>query len=135
MNQTILVLDFGGQYKELIARRIREKHVYSVIEPCTISVERIREINPIGIIFTGGPYSVYADHAPKCDPAILKLGIPVLGICYGMQILAHMLGGKVESCAVSEYGKIKTDLDLSSPLFSGLKESEITLMSHTDYVA
>ncbi len=135
MNQTILVLDFGGQYKELIARRIREKHVYAIIEPCTISVERIKEIAPIGIIFTGGPYSVYAPDSPKCDPAILNLGIPVLGICYGMQILAHMLGGTVRSCEVSEYGKIETNLDLSSPLFSGLIASETTLMSHTDYVA
>ena len=97
-NQTVLILDFGGQYKELIARRVRECGVYSMIKPYDISLEEIKKINPIGIIFTGGPNSVYLENAPKCDEKLYSLGIPVLGICYGSQLIAYMLGGEVSSC-------------------------------------
>ena len=133
-NQTILVLDFGGQYKELIARRVREFHVYSVIAPSEMTIARIKEMDPIGIILTGGPNSVYGENAPTCDPAIFELGIPILGLCYGHHFLCHTLGGTVEPCTVSEYGKIKVSLDLTSQLFDGLGESELALMSHTDQI-
>lgn len=133
--QTVLVLDFGGQYKELIARRVREMHVYSEILPCTTPIERIKEINPVGIIFTGGPNSVYEENSPKCDNGIFDLGIPVLGICYGIHFMAHALGGKVTSCTVSEYGQIEAKLDSSAALFKGLDARETVLMSHTDYIS
>ena len=105
-NQTVLILDFGGQYKELIARRVRECGVYSMIKPYDISLEEIKKIAPIGIIFTGGPNSVYLENSPKCDEALYSLGIPVLGICYGSQLIAHMLGGEVSSCKKRPYGKL-----------------------------
>lgn len=133
-NQTILILDFGGQYKELIARRVRECNVYSIIKPCDITIREIREIAPIGIIFTGGPNSVYHADSPTCDPAIFELGIPVLGICYGMQLMCYLLGGKVEPCEKREYGRIPAQVDTSSVLFSGLETTQPTLMSHTDQV-
>jgi GMP synthase (glutamine-hydrolysing) len=133
-NQTILVLDFGGQYKELIARRVREMGVYSVIEPCGMPISEIKEMAPIGIILTGGPNSVYADNAPGCDPGIFTLGIPVLGLCYGHQYMCKTLGGRVEPCSVSEYGRVEFIPDPASPIFKGLKENEIALMSHTDQV-
>lgn len=94
MAQTVLILDFGGQYKELIARRVRECHVYSVVKPWTFSLEQIRQLNPIGIILTGGPNSVYEATSPHCDRALFDLGIPVLGICYGTQLLAWGTGGR-----------------------------------------
>lgn len=133
-NQTILILDFGGQYKELIARRVRECGVYSVIEPYSISIEKIREIQPIGIIFTGGPNSVYGEDAPKCDPAVLTLGIPVLGICYGMQLLCQLSGGEVSPCETSEYGRTTANVDENCLLFTGLSSEQPVLMSHTDKV-
>ena len=133
-NQTVLVMDFGGQYKELIARTVRRMHVYSVVEPATISVERIKEINPIGIIFTGGPNSVYLDNTPKCDNALFDIGIPVLGICYGMQYIAHAFGGKVEAGNVREYGPTNVHIGASA-IFDGLDRDEIMLMSHTDFVS
>ncbi len=133
-NQTILVLDFGGQYKELIARRVRECHVYSVIKPGNLTAAQIKELNPIGIIFTGGPSSVYEVNAPTCDPAVFDLGIPVLGICYGLQLMCHTLGGTVESGFMREYGKIDTILDTSSLLFKNIPQNNKTLMSHTDHV-
>ena len=116
-NQKVVILDFGGQYKELIARRVRECGVYSIIKPWDTAVEELREIAPIGIIFTGGPNSVYLDDSPKCDKAIFDLGIPILGICYGMQLVAYMLGGKIAPCAKSEYGRIASKVDASSLLF------------------
>ena len=94
--ELILILDFGGQYTKLIVRRVRESNVYSEIVPFNISADKIKEKNPKGIIFTGGPASVYAEGAPRCDEEIFNLGIPVLGICYGMQLMTHVLGGKVE---------------------------------------
>ena len=133
-NQTVLVMDFGGQYKELIARTVRRMHVYSVVEPASMSIEKIKEINPIGIIFTGGPNSVYLDNSPKCDNALFDLGIPVLGICYGMQYIAHSFGGKVEPGTVREYGPTNVHINHSA-LFDGLEKDEIMLMSHTDYVS
>lgn len=134
-NQTVLILDFGGQYKELIARRVRELGVYSIIKPGNISIDKIKEIAPIGIIFTGGPNSVYAENSPKCDKAVLELGIPILGICYGMQLMTFLLGGKVSPCNKSEYGRIDVKVDTKSALFNGLNEDQVALMSHTDFVS
>ncbi len=134
-NQTILILDFGGQYKELIARRVRELGVYSVIQPGDLPIERIKEIAPIGMIFTGGPNSVYDEASPKCDKAVLELGIPVLGICYGMQLMTYLLGGEVSPCDTSEYGTIEVDAKTDSLLFTGLAPLQRVLMSHTDYVS
>ena len=115
MNQTVLILDFGGQYKELIARRVRECSVYSVVKAGdTVTPEKIREINPIGIILTGGPNSVYDPASPHCDKAIFEMGIPVLGICYGLQLLCYSVGGTVSSAEVGEYGKTKMRVDTSS---------------------
>ena len=94
-NETVIVLDFGGQYNQLIARRVRECHVYCEVLPYTAPMDQIKEKNPVGIIFTGGPNSVYAENAPKCNPAVFELGIPVLGICYGSQLMAQQLGGSV----------------------------------------
>ena len=133
-NQTILVMDFGGQYKELIARTVRRMHVYSVVEPASTPIEKIKKIDPIGIIFTGGPNSVYLDDSPKCDNALFDLGIPVLGICYGMQYIAHSFGGKVEAGKVREYGPTNVHIGTSA-IFNGLDKDEIMLMSHTDYVS
>ena len=133
-NQTILVMDFGGQYKELIARTVRRMHVYSVVEPASTPIEKIKEIDPIGIIFTGGPNSVYLENSPKCDNALFDLGIPVLGICYGMQYIAHSFGGKVEAGKVREYGPTNVHIGTSA-IFNGLDKDEIMLMSHTDYVS
>ncbi len=134
-NQTVLILDFGGQYKELIARRVRECGVYSMIKPYDISLEEIKKIAPIGIIFTGGPNSVYLENSPKCDEALYSLGIPVLGICYGSQLIAHMLGGEVSSCKKSEYGTLSATIDKKSTLFEGLDRTQKVLMSHTDMIS
>ena len=132
--QTVLILDFGGQYKELIARRVRECGVYSIVKPGDISLDKIREIDPIGIILTGGPNSVYKKESPHCDKAIFDMGIPVLGICYGMQLLSWSLGGEVTPCPSSEYGKTKMQVNTDSLLFAGLDPIQIGLMSHTDQV-
>lgn len=133
-NQTVVILDFGGQYKELIARRVRECGVYSVIEPYDISVEELKKMNPIGIIFTGGPNSVYLDESPKCDPGVFELGVPVLGICYGMQLICYMMGGKVSSCENSEYGNINLTVDKACKIFDDISSVTSVLMSHTDKV-
>lgn len=132
--ELILILDFGGQYNQLIARRVRECNVYSEVVPFNISLEKIKEKNPKGIIFTGGPASVYGEDSPKCAEGIFELGIPVLGICYGMQLMSHTLGGKVTSATTREYGETNVNIDNSSPLFEGFDEQNIFLMSHTDYV-
>ncbi len=134
-NQTVVVLDFGGQYKELIARRVRQCNVYSVIKPGETPLADIKAMEPIGIILTGGPMSAYDEASPKCDPGLFELGIPILGICYGLQLMCQTLGGKVEKAGVPEYGKIEVRCDVSSPLFKGLSESQITLMSHADHVS
>lgn len=133
-NQTVIVLDFGGQYKELIARRVRESGVYSVIKPGEISLDEIKKINPIGIITTGGPASVDKPDSPTCSEELFKLGIPILGICYGFQLMTYKLGGKVAPAAVSEYGETKAEFDTSSVIFSGLKKNQTVLMSHNDRV-
>ena len=105
-NEAVLILDFGGQYSQLIARRVRELNVYCEIKPYRISAEEIKRGNYKGIIFSGGPNSVYAEKAPKCDPELFELGIPVLGICYGAQLMANMLGGEVSTSLVKEYRDI-----------------------------
>ena len=132
--ELVLVLDFGGQYNQLIARRVRECNVYCEVHPYNLSVEKIREMNPKGIIFTGGPNSVYGENSPLCDKAIFELGIPVLGICYGSQLMSHVLGGKVATAPVSEYGKTEVAVDVESKLFEGVAASTICWMSHTDYI-
>ncbi len=133
-NELILILDFGGQYNQLIARRVRECNVYSEVVPYKISLDEIKKKNPKGIIFTGGPASVYGDNSPKCDKEIFNLGIPVLGICYGMQLMSYTLGGKVASASTREYGETKVNINNDSQLFKGFENTNIFLMSHTDYV-
>ena len=136
-HQFVLVLDFGGQYNQLIARRVRECGVYCEVRPYTAPPGELRAVNPIGIIFTGGPGSVYLDGAPRVDPDIFTWGVPILGICYGCQLMAQALGGRVvpaqEDCA-REYGKTETFFDTGCRLFRGLPESGITWMSHGDYM-
>ena len=135
-HQNVLILDFGGQYNQLIARRVRDLGVYCEILPFRkATVEKIQEYSPIGLIFTGGPNSVYAENAPKIDPQIFALGIPVLGLCYGCQLIAHTLGGKVETAPSREFGKTVTHFDTTSPLFQDLPEQGISWMSHGDYMA
>lgn len=134
--ELVLVLDFGGQYKELIASNIRGQKVYTEIHPGSISAEKVKEMNPIGIVFTGGPKSVYQEGSPLADPGIFRLGVPILGICYGMQMMCHLLGGKVQrACKGGEYGKTKTMLEETCPLFQGMGETITALMSHLDEVA
>ena len=136
--QMVLILDFGGQYNQLIARRVRECNVYCEVKPFNrISVAEIAEMKPMGIIFTGGPQSVYGEHAPTVDQALFELGIPILGICYGSHLMAHILGGKVSGCVISEYGKTETQYDKSCVLFGtgDMPETAISWMSHTDYVS
>ena len=132
--ELILIIDFYGQYNQLIARRVRECNVYSEIVPYKISIEEIKKKNPKGIIFTGGPSSVYEEGAPRCDKEIFNLGIPVLGICYGMQFMTDSLGGKVQKAEMREYGEIPVKINNNSKLFEGLEDSSVCLMSHTDYV-
>ena len=133
-DEKVLIVDFGGQYKELIARRVRECGVLSLIVPNTRTAEEIAAMEPIGLIFTGGPQSAYAADAPRCDPALFSLGVPVLGICYGMQLMCHMLGGEVSRCESSEYGATRARLE-GSALFSGCGGVSEVLMSHTDRVS
>ncbi|HJC56660.1 MAG TPA: glutamine-hydrolyzing GMP synthase [Candidatus Eisenbergiella intestinipullorum] len=132
--EMVIVLDFGGQYNQLIARRVRECNVYCEVHPYTMSIEKIREMNPKGIIFTGGPNSVYGEDSPTCSSEIYELGIPILGICYGSQLMAHMNGGKVTTAPVSEYGKTEVEVDSSSVLFEDVSPKTICWMSHTDYI-
>jgi len=134
VNEKILILDFGGQYNQLIARRVRECNVYSEVVPYNISINEIRQKNPKGIIFTGGPASVYESGSPKCDRTIFELGIPILGICYGMQLMVQTLGGNVERAEKREYGVINVFIDNSSLLFNEFDNKNEFLMSHTDYV-
>lgn len=134
-HEKVLVLDFGGQYNQLIARRVREQSVYCELLPCDISLERIKEFNPKGIIFTGGPNSVYDENSPHIDPAVFMLGIPVLGICYGAQLMAYTLGGNVEHAETREYGKSDVSYDTTSLLFKGVNENNVCWMSHTDYIS
>jgi GMP synthase (glutamine-hydrolysing) len=130
----VLVVDFGGQYNQLIARRVRECGVYCEIIPYDYTMDKIKAKDPKGIIFTGGANSVYGEDTPTIDKEIFKLGVPILGICYGDQLMAHLLGGKVSTAPVREYGKTNITLDKSSKLFDGIETDGIALMSHTDYI-
>jgi len=133
----ILILDFGSQYTQLIARRVRECQIYSEIHPFDISVEKVKSLSPKGIIFSGGPASVFEKQAPHCDPGLLNMGIPVLGICYGMQLVAQLMGGEVTHSKRREYGKAKLTLDRGGELFKGMgnKGSQwVVWMSHGDHV-
>lgn len=134
-NETILVLDFGGQYNQLIARRVRDAGVYSIVKSYKTPLEEIRAAGYKGIIFTGGPNSVYDELSPHYSNEILNLGIPVLGICYGAQLLAWMSGGKVQSAPEREYGATTVTVDTTSVLFDGLEAAQQCWMSHTDYIA
>ncbi|MGE1063054.1 glutamine-hydrolyzing GMP synthase [Megasphaera paucivorans] len=133
--EVVVVVDFGGQYNQLIARRVRENHVYCEVYPYHKAVSKIKELQPQGIIFTGGPASVYEEKAPKIEEEVFQLGIPVLGLCYGMQFMAQTLGGEVEQADMREFGKTAISVNTASPLFKGLQEQETVWMSHTDYVA
>ncbi len=137
--ETVIVLDFGGQYNQLIARRVRECNVYCEILPYTVDISKIKEINPKGIIFTGGPNSVYDETSPHYTSEVFELGIPILGICYGCQLMAHALGGVVNSAvdsSSSEYGKTETSYNTDDNiLFKGLPNSGISWMSHRDYIS
>lgn len=136
MNQeTVIVLDFGGQYNQLIARRVRECNVYCEVHPYDMSIEKIKEMNPKGIIITGGPNSVYREGSPVCNRELFELGIPVLGICYGSQLMAYLLGGKVATAPVSEYGHTEVEIDeRDSAVFEGVSPKTKCWMSHTDYI-
>ena len=127
-------MDFGGQYNQLIARRVRECNVYCEVHPYNVELDKLKEMNLKGIIFTGGPNSVYAEGSPLCGKEVFRLGVPVLGICYGSQLMAHLLGGKVSTAPVSEYGKTEVDVDNSQALFQGVSPKTICWMSHTDYI-
>ena len=136
-HETVIVLDFGGQYNQLIARRVRECGVYCEVKPYTTPLADLLAMKPIGFIFTGGPNSVYLEDAPHVDPALFDAGVPVLGICYGCQIIAHHLGGKVvaaNDATAREYGKTETFFDTNCKLFKGLPEKSVTWMSHGDYM-
>ncbi|GKU80568.1 glutamine-hydrolyzing GMP synthase [Paenibacillus sp. L3-i20] len=133
-NEMIVVLDFGGQYNQLIARRIRDLGVYSELLPYNTSVERIRELQPKGIVFSGGPASVYEENSPMVDPAIYDLNIPIFGICYGMQLMSNQLGGKVERAGKREYGKAEVEFIEGSQIGFGLDKVQTVWMSHGDHV-
>jgi GMP synthase (glutamine-hydrolysing) len=133
-HQFVLVLDFGGQYNQLIARRVRDMGVYCEVRPYTLTAREIAQLNPIGIIFTGGHNTAYHPDSPKADPDIYKLGVPILGICYGAQLMAHQLGGSVSTPSEREYGNTTMTIESASILFQGLKPEQTVWMSHTDYV-
>ncbi|GAB2673554.1 glutamine-hydrolyzing GMP synthase [Paenibacillus thermoaerophilus] len=133
-NEMIVVLDFGGQYNQLIARRIRDLGVYSELLPYSTPVDKLRELNPKGIVFSGGPSSVYGEDAPKVDPGIYELGVPILGICYGMQLMAYQLGGKVERAGKREYGRAEVEFKPHSRLLGKLEPKQVMWMSHGDHV-
>ena len=134
--ELIVVLDFGGQYKQLIARRVRENQVYCEIHPYTISLEKLKAMHPKGIILTGGPNSVYEETSPTYTADLFRIGVPILGICYGSQLMAYRLGGRVATAPVSEYGHTSTQVDdAASALFDGVKTESTVWMSHTDYIA
>lgn len=132
--ENVIVLDFGGQYNQLIARRVRECNVYCEVHPYDMPLEEIKKINPKGIILTGGPNSVYDGASPRCGKDLFELGIPILGICYGSQLMSYVLGGSVATAPVSEYGKTEVSISTDSMLFEGVSEKTICWMSHTDYI-
>ena len=134
--ELVIVIDFGGQYNQLVARRVRECNVYCEIYSYKTDLEKIKEMNPKGIILTGGPNSCYEEGAPTCSKELFEMGIPVLGLCYGAQLMMHVLGGKVEKAEVSEYGKTEVLVDKTeSKLFKDVSEKTICWMSHTDYIS
>jgi len=133
--ELVLVLDFGGQYNQLIARRVRELNVYCEVHPYNLSIDKIKEMDPKGIIFTGGPSTVTDEDAPKCDKELFELGIPVLGICYGAQLMNYMLGGEVATAPVREYGHTDVEVDNNSVLFKNVSSKTTCWMSHTVYIA
>ncbi|MGL4284486.1 glutamine-hydrolyzing GMP synthase [Eubacterium aggregans] len=132
--EKIIIIDFGAQYNQLIARRVREERVYSEVVPYDVSIERIKEMAPKGIIFTGGPSSVHQDGAPRCNPEIYTLGIPVLGICYGAQLMAEQNGGKTDSAEIREYGKKALNIKTDSQLLDSVRDGSVCWMSHTNYI-
>lgn len=132
--ELVIVLDFGGQYNQLIARRVRECNVYCEVHPNTLDIDKIKEMNPKGIIFTGGPNSAYLPESPTISKEIFELGIPILGICYGSQLMAHLLGGTVSTAPTSEYGKTEVAVNRDSVLFGDVSAKTICWMSHTDYI-
>ena len=134
-SEMILVLDFGSQYTQLIARRIRELNIYCEIHPYNITLDKIKRLAPKGLVLSGGPASVYADQAPQISPAVLEIGVPVLGICYGMQLIAHLLGGKVESSVHREYGFAELDNEKAEGLLAGQANPTTVWMSHGDRLA
>ena len=134
MSESVLVLDFGGQYNQLIARRVREQNVYCEVLPYTTPIETIKSKNYKGIIFTGGPASVYEASSPRYDKEILEIGVPVLGICYGAQLIAYLLGGEICPAGKREYGKITMKTDRTSLIFSDVDEKSVCWMSHTDFI-
>src|SRR3954463_3352115 len=133
-DEVIPILDFGSQYAQLIARRVREKGVFSELVRPDISVEQLKKMNPRGLILSGGPSSVYEANAPRCDPKIFDLGVPVLGICYGMQIGAHILGGQVKPAKAREFGRAKLKVTTPDALVRGLPQETTVWMSHGDQV-
>lgn len=133
-NEAILILDFGGQYAQLIARRVRDCHVFCEIKSYKTSVEEIKNKGYKGIILTGGPNSIWEKSSPKCDPALLEAGIPVLGICYGAQAMTYCLGGSVATAEIKEYGNTSIEFDLTSSLFTGTEKTSVAWMSHTDQI-
>ncbi len=132
--ELIIIVDFGGQYNQLIARRVRENKVYSEVYSYKNALKAVKEKNPKGIIFTGGPNSVYLEDAPGIEKEIFELGIPVLGICYGMQLMAEVLGGKVQKASNREYGKIELNINDKDGLFKEIENNSTCWMSHFDYV-
>ena len=130
-NELVLVLDFGGQYNQLIARRVRSCNVYCEVRPYTLSASDVKKLNPKGIIFTGGPSGVFDENAPKCSEEIFNMGIPILGICYGMQLMGHILGGEVAPSDIREYGKTDLKINGASKIFDGLDTETVCWMSHT----
>ena len=133
--ELVVVIDFGGQYNQLVARRVRECNVYCEIYSYKTDLNKIKAMNPKGIILTGGPASCYEPGAATCSEDLFHLGVPVLGLCYGAQLMTHVLGGKVERAAVREYGKTEVKVDRSSKLFSDVSENTICWMSHFDYIS
>ena len=129
----ILVIDFGGQYNQLIARRVRDLNVYCEVVPYTKALEEIKAKSPDGVIFTGGPNSVYAEDAPKIEKEVFELGIPILGLCYGMQLMAHSLGGEVKESSQREFGKTEFKLE-DNEIFKDIPKESIVWMSHVDKV-
>ena len=126
MANKILIIDFGGQYNQLIARRVRELGVYSEVRNFDgLTVDKIKDFDPCGIIFTGGPQSAYGEGAPAIDKGVFELGLPILGICYGAQLMAHMLGGKIGTAPTSEYGRTETAVDCKDGLFAGVNDNTV----------